>query len=351
MTHPAPLPSRGAEPVAEFPEAVGTELRRLPGDRWAIDDGADHVFLLDDHLRLLRRFRVPGNIHQVERLGFDIAGAPYTYDISPDGTLAIFAGVHHTACVTPDGRVVWEIEHAALLNSVCDLEHAGAVFPAGGGELWVFVPVPDEDLGFGGNVASVAERWVLSLSDLTVSARSESAYTTGSSVLLHPDGRHISATAVNAHDGVASTWTRWDDNGALVSHAWQDGIPLDVRRDGAAWLANQAGRLHLHFFDDPERDVIEEDCGEHESDADHALRDACFLTEDLVLAASNTQAAHLLRNAATLERTGAVAYPEPFHEEGLLRLGSRGDGTWATVSRPAGRPDAQLRLWRLMPAT
>ena len=77
-----------AELLDELTERVAGAPQRLTSGGWAALSRAGELLVLDDHLRVVGRFRVPERI--VPELEHYREPPRYRLDISPDGRLAVF---------------------------------------------------------------------------------------------------------------------------------------------------------------------------------------------------------------------------------------------------------------------
>ncbi|XCM33923.1 hypothetical protein ABXI76_35590 [Streptomyces parvus] len=210
-TVPAPLPSPEAGP----PEITGPQGRRLLVQR---SDDEIVAQPLDDAFAArtgaIVRFPAPWPRHRG------------TWEVAPDATLAVFAGVHAVRAVDPSGATRWEVRHGCW-SGRCDeihesyesyadrLDHrypeSGSVgFSADGRLVWAHVrgPLPGGELS-----PDTADEWlVIDAGDGRVLARADAeAAAAGSAHLPHPtDPAQMGLSIGEGQDGAPLRWGRWD---------------------------------------------------------------------------------------------------------------------------------------------
>ncbi|MFG2900091.1 hypothetical protein ACGFZH_23790 [Streptomyces zaomyceticus] len=210
-TVPAPMPSSLAGP----PEIVG-----LPGRRMLVQRGDDDIVVqpLDDAF--------------VARAGASIRfPAPWprrrgTWEVAPDASLAVFAGVHAVRAVEPSGATRWEVRHGCWYGACREMHESydeyadrqdhrypesGSVgFSADGGLVWAHVrgPLSEGEL----NPDTVDEWLVIDAENGRVLARADAeAAAAGSIHLPHPtDPRQMGLSIGEGQDGAPLRWGRWD---------------------------------------------------------------------------------------------------------------------------------------------
>ncbi|WP_157429440.1 hypothetical protein [Actinomadura oligospora] len=324
----ARLPRVRAELIAEFDEPVGAGIGRVRGGGWTVHDTVGNVLLLGADLKVRERFPVPGHFRD---------GGRYDWDVHPGGRWAVFAGVHRTECVGADGAAVWTLDHPARLTIDADPVPSCAVFHPGGDELWVFVPVLDDDrfddAGFG------TRRLVVDLPGMTATGTQAADESWGQDVLFHPDGQRTGSSSFDGHS-VDGYWWRWQDGAGSVAAAGA-GHPIDVHPDGTAWLGNESWTLSINRFEA----TAEAEDGDSSIRSRHEYDQASFMDRELILAVPRESDSHVLLDVGTLRVSALVEYPKTFSNEKRDDIAGVGDGTWITTSRRRFT-GTRLRRWR-----
>ncbi|MFD5693690.1 hypothetical protein [Streptomyces rubiginosohelvolus] len=210
-TVPAPLPSSQAGP----PEITGP-----PGRRLLVQRSDDEIVArpLDDAFAARAGATVRFPAPWPRRRG--------TWEVAPDATLAVFAGVHAVRAVHPSGAALWEVRHGCWAGG-CQEFHAsyeeyadrrdhrypesGSVgFSADGRLVWAHVrgPLPEGELS-----PDTADEWlVIDAEDGRVLARADAeAVAAGSAHLPHPaDPWQMGLSIGEGQDGAPLRWGRWD---------------------------------------------------------------------------------------------------------------------------------------------
>ncbi|MFF8841066.1 hypothetical protein [Streptomyces sp. NPDC015130] len=232
-TVPALLPLTQAGP----PEIAG-----LPGRRMLVQRSDDEIVArpLDDSF--------------VARTGADVRfPAPWprhrgTWEVAPDASLAVFAGVHAVRAVEPSGATRWEVRHGCWDGACQDLHEAydeyadrpdhrytasGSVgFSADGRLVWAHVrgPLSEGELG-----PDTADEWlVVDAGDGRVLARADAeAAAVGSLHLPHPsDPRQMGLSIGEGQDGAPLLWGRWDGKELTVDRLDDDLCLLGLSPSG-----------------------------------------------------------------------------------------------------------------------
>ncbi|MET7754689.1 hypothetical protein ABZT27_08240 [Streptomyces sp. NPDC005389] len=155
-----------------------------------------------------------------------------TWEVAPDASLAVFAGVHAVRAVEPSGATRWEVRHGCWYGA-CREMHAsydaytdrqdhrypesGSVgFSADGRLVWAHVrgPLPEGELS-----PDTADEWlVIDAEDGRVLARADAeAAAAGSIHLPHPtDPRQMGLSIGEGQDGAPLRWGRWDGKELIV---------------------------------------------------------------------------------------------------------------------------------------
>lgn len=292
-----------------------------------------------------------------------------TWAVSPDLTMAVFAGVHALRAVDSSGRQQWELRHrcwegACLAVHDSHEEYAdrpdhqypksgSAAFSGDGRLLWAHVPglVPGD-----GPNADIFEKWlVLSPEDGQVLARAEAdAASEGSQHLPHPaDPGQMGLSIGEGQDGAPVRWGRWDGKNLSVDYVDDDVALLSVSPAGE-WIMSvshdQDTLTIRRTYGSPSADSLELDCATVIDEAD-AYWDWAggFISETTVICStdeSDWRRGNEGRRHWLIDNTGSrpatqVIYPSPVSN----RPTAIGDGIWSTTSE-AG--DA-LNIWVLEP--
>jgi hypothetical protein len=170
----------------------------------------------------------------------------------------------------------------------------------------------------------------------------------GSTVVPHPDGRHVGLSVGEGLDGAEVYWGRWEGERPVVARLDdRTRVLVDVHPGGSAYLTtphgDSDGSLTVHEFPGgaaarrlPHEGVF--------ADGDWFDEHAGYLAPDLILVASAEAQVHLLLDADTLERVGEIEYP---FGEGLREgIATSQRDTWLTSDFLTGRHE----LWRLVRA-
>ncbi|MFH9497979.1 hypothetical protein ACH4L9_21320 [Streptomyces globisporus] len=216
-TVPAPLP---------LPQAGPPEITGPPGRRLLVQRSDDEIVAkpLDDAFAAGAGASVRFPAPWPRRRG--------TWEVAPDATLAVFAGVHAVRAVDPSGATRWEVRHGCW-SGRCEEIHesyesyadrrdhrypeSGSVgFSADGRLVWAHVrgPLPEGELSPG-----TADEWlVIDAEDGRVLARADAeAAAAGSAHLPHPaDPAQMGLSIGEGQDGAPLRWGRWDGKDLTV---------------------------------------------------------------------------------------------------------------------------------------
>ncbi|MEV5675760.1 hypothetical protein [Streptomyces sp. NPDC052179] len=171
-----------------------------------------------------------------------------TWEVAPDASVAVFAGVHAVRAVEPTGATRWEVRHGCW-SGACRETHesygeyadrrdhrypdGGSVgFSADGRLVWAHIrgPLPE-----GGPSPDAADEWlVLDAEDGRVLARvSAEAAAVGSLHLAHPTDPHQMGLSIGeGQDGAPLRWGRWDGATVDVDYVEGDLCLLSVSPSG-----------------------------------------------------------------------------------------------------------------------
>ncbi|MFF2013221.1 hypothetical protein ACFVWY_29710 [Streptomyces sp. NPDC058195] len=171
-----------------------------------------------------------------------------TWEVAPDASLAVFAGVHAVCAVEPSGAVRWEVRHGCW-SGACRESHesyaeyasrqdhrypeSGSVgFSADGRLVWAHVrgPLPGGEL----SPDTVDEWLVIDAGSGQVRARADAeAAAAGSFHLPHPADPHQMGLSIGeGQDGAPLRWGRWDGNALAVDCLDGDLCLLDLSPSG-----------------------------------------------------------------------------------------------------------------------
>ncbi|BCJ48030.1 hypothetical protein GCM10010168_23890 [Actinoplanes ianthinogenes] len=228
-TVPAPLSPASADP----PAVTGSLLVQRADTELVVDDLSGQ--------RERRRFPAPWP-------------RPFgSVAVSPDGELAVFAGVHALRAVGADGAVRWELRHGCWSAAMCTVAHVSfaeyaqdtshfyadrgsAAFSSDGRLLWAHVRGDDAD-----------EQWlIVDAADGTVLARAATGTLgSGSAHVPHPDPASMGLTV--AEDSPA-LWGHWDGD-KLHVRRFDEEVLLGVSPSGTHLLTTdpEQSALHLHL--------------------------------------------------------------------------------------------------------
>lgn len=358
-TVPALLPAT----EADFPELLGLPGRRLLAQR---GDDALLVQPLDDSfVPAGDRVRLP---------------APWPrrrgeWALAPDGTLAVFAGVHAVRAVEPSGVTRWEVRHGCWYGACREMhrsyeeygdredhrhpEGGSAAFSVDGKLVWAHVRGP---LAVGELSPDVVDEWlVLDAGDGRVLARADAeAAAAGSFHLPHPcDPGQMGLSIGEGQDGAPLRWGRWDGRELSVAYLEGDLILTGVSPSGGRLLTvtHQQDGLAVRDAGGAVVDGQEWDAGtavpRHpaaEPENDEAL--PCwdygggFLDETTLIGSTVEsdeewgEGRHWIIGTADARTPVEVAYPVPVGSRPPTALG---DGGWVT---PSESGDA-LYVWEL----
>ncbi|MCX5394995.1 hypothetical protein [Streptomyces sp. NBC_00094] len=190
----------------------------------------------------------------VPRAGADVRfPAPWprhrgTWEVAPDASVVVFAGVHAVRVVEPSGATRWEVRHGCWYGACREMhtsydEYAdrpdhrypegGSVgFSADGTIVWAHVrgPLPEGEL----HPDAVDEWLVIDAVSGRVLARADAeAAAAGSFHLPHPtDPRQMGLSIGEGQDGAPLRWGRWDGEEPAVDCLEGDLCLLSVSPSG-----------------------------------------------------------------------------------------------------------------------
>lgn len=210
-TVPAPLPPSQAGPptITGFP---GRRLLVQRSDEEVVAQALDDAFVVRPGTEV--RFPAPWP----RRRG--------TWEVAPDASVAVFAGVHAVIAVEPSGATRWEVRHGCWTGSCREMhtsyeEYAdlpdhrypegGSVgFSTDGKFVWAHVRGP---LTEGELTPDTVDEWLLlDARDGRMLARADAeAAAAGSFHFPHPTDPHQMGLSIGeGQDGAPLRWGRWD---------------------------------------------------------------------------------------------------------------------------------------------
>ncbi|WP_097985359.1 hypothetical protein [Streptomyces sp. f150] len=347
-TVPAPLPLSQAGP----PEITGP-----PGRRLLVQRSDDEIVArpLDDAFAARAGATVRFPAPWPRRRG--------TWEVAPDATLAVFAGVHAVRAVDPSGAALWEVRHGCWSGG-CEEIHAsyesyadrrdhrypesGSVgFSADGRLVWAHVrgPLPEGELS-----PDTADEWlVIDAEDGRVLARADAeAVAAGSAHLPHPtDPAQMGLSIGEGQDGAPLRWGRWDGKELTVDCLDDDLCLLSLSPSGDRLMTVSHDQDALAVRDSRGAvvEALDWDAGaaiprHPEAPADEDELPVCWdwaggFLDETTLIASTTESdedygpyRHWLVDTTTAHGFVPVDYPSPVSCEPT----ALGGGFWSTLS-------------------
>ncbi|WP_141292697.1 hypothetical protein [Streptomyces gardneri] len=293
-----------------------------------------------------------------------------TWEVAPDASVTVFAGVHAVRAVEPSGATRWEVRHGCWYGACREMHESydeyadrpdhrypesGSVgFSADGKIVWAHVrgPLPEGEL----NPDTVDEWLVVDAENGRVLARANAeAAAAGSVHLTHPtDPRQMGLSIGEGQDGAPLRWGRWDGKELTVDHLEGDLCLLSLSPSGDRLMTVSHDQDSLAVRDSsgtvmealeweaeaviprhPEAASADED---DDDDDDEML--VCwdwaggFLDESTLVASTAEsddewgQGRHWLIDTAGAAGFVPITYPSPVSCEPT----ALGNGTWSTVS-------------------
>ncbi|WP_199486748.1 hypothetical protein [Actinomadura logoneensis] len=180
-----------------------------------------------------------------------------TVAVSPDGGVAVFAGVHALQAVDAHGTLLWEHRHGCWSAAVCTEDHASfteyaddedhawadsgsAAFSPDGKLLWAHVRKRLGD--------DVAEEWlVLDPLDGRVLGRADTdTVGSGSFHIPHPDPSRMGLSVGEGEETSPVLWGHWDGSEVHVQK-FVDEVLLDVSPSGREFMSTDTGQWDLYL--------------------------------------------------------------------------------------------------------
>ncbi|WP_246212283.1 hypothetical protein [Streptomyces abyssomicinicus] len=287
--------------------------------------------------------------------------------VSPDGSLALFAGVHALRAVEPDGTTRWEAGYDCWADVVCTVRHSSfaeyagdrghrgadggsAAFSADGKLVWAHVRVhagsraPETAGGQDAADGETRERWaVLDAADGTVLGSVDTGTFGAGHHCRHPDPARMGLSVGQGDEDSPALWGRWDGR-ALTVDRFDEEVLLASSPSGRRLLTVDTLQAVLCLRDaaggaEPVWSPVDPWVTAEERIL-WAL-EAAFPAEDAVVAATETagEPRHWLVDGRTLAVRGPIGYP--VRVSGCPRPAA--PGTWATGSADL----SAVHLWAL----
>ncbi|MEU2236336.1 hypothetical protein [Streptomyces vietnamensis] len=361
-TVPALLPSSQAGPP---------ELSGLPGRRLLVQRSDDEVVArpLDDGYAARPGAEIRFPAPWPRRRG--------TWEVSPDASLAVFAGVHAVRAVEPSGATRWEVRHGCWYGACREMHESydeyaedpnhrypdgGSVgFSADGALVWAHVrgPLPEGELG-----PDTVDEWLVidaGTGRVLARANAESA-AAGSLHVPHPaDPRRMGLTIGEGQDGAPLRLGSWDGERLDVTYVEGDLCLMSVSPSGERLMtvsheqdALSVRDLHGLLFEGLEWDAESvlpphPDAPSDDEDAMPVCWDwAGGFVDETTLVVSTAESddewgevRHWLLDTTGTHGLRPITYPaQPSGQPTAL-----GNGTWATASESG----EALHVWALEP--
>ncbi|RZB13413.1 hypothetical protein StrepF001_44310 [Streptomyces sp. F001] len=294
-----------------------------------------------------------------------------TSTVAPDGSLAVFAGVHALRAIDRTGAVRWEVRHGCWYGACREMHRSfeeyaddrdhrypdggSAGFSADGRLVWAHVrgPLPGSELD-----AETVDEWlVLDAVEGRLLARANARSAAAGSVHVpHPDPRRMGLTIGEGQDGSPLRWGRWDGETLTVEYFEdQDLVLLGVSPSGDRFLTVNHDQDTLAVHDIEDGSVLAEWDAESviprhadaEPDNDEVwpfwdwaggfIDEATVITGTVESDEEWGEGRHWLIGTSPTRSPEPVAYPLPVSgtPTGL------GDGTWYTVA------GSEVHVWTL----
>jgi hypothetical protein len=255
----APLSSPEAQ-APELARSGGRNVLLQRGDRGVLRVALDDSYGLDTSEEATVRIPAPWP----QRRG--------TWAVAPDGSLAVFAGVHAVRAVEPSGAVRWEIRHGCWEGACREMhqtyeeyadrpdhkypEGGSAAFSSDGRLVWAHVrgPLPEGEL----DDEAVDEWLVVSADDGRVLARVDArAAAAGSDHLAHPDPWQMGLSIGEGQDGAPLRWGRWDGRTLTVDYFdGQDLLLIGMSSSGERFMTVDHDQAMLAVHDTADGSVV-----------------------------------------------------------------------------------------------
>jgi hypothetical protein len=262
--------------------------------------------------------------------------------VSPDGSLALFAGLHALRAVEPDGSTRWESGYDCWAEVVCRVRHASfaeyaddpghrgadggsAAFSSDGKLVWAHTRVDEGE--------HTGERWlVLDAADGRVLGGTDTGTFGAGRHCRHPDPSRMGLSVGQGDQDSPALWGRWDGRTVAVER-FDEEVLLAAGPSGERLLTVDTLQRTLRLRDAAgAAEPVTSPPDPWVTDEERILwaPEAAFPAEDAIVAATETtgEPCHWLVDAGTLAVRGPVGYPVPV--SGLPR--PAGPGTWFTAS-------------------
>ncbi|MBB4985078.1 MULTISPECIES: hypothetical protein [Streptomyces] len=361
----ATLPALMSSPQAGPPELAG-----LPGRRTLVQRSDEEIAAqpLDDAFAALPAAEVRFPAPWPRDRG--------TWEVAPDTSLAVFAGVHAVRAVEPSGATRWEVRHGCW-HGACREMHAsyeeyaedrghrypdgGSVgFSADGALVWAHVrgPLPEGELS-----PDTVDEWLVidAVSGRVLARGNAEAAAAGSEHLPHPtDPRRMGLGIGEGQDGAPLRLGSWDGERLDVTYVEGDLCLMSVSPSGERLMtvSHDQDALSVRDFRGLLLEGLEWDAesvlprhpdapSADEDDEDEAL--ACWdwaggFVDETTLVVSTVECddewgevRHWLLDTTGTHGLRQIAYPSPPSGQPT----ALGNGAWATASESG---DA-LHVW------
>ncbi|MFE6460823.1 hypothetical protein ACFVP0_25625 [Streptomyces cinereoruber] len=241
------------------PEAGPPEIVGPPGRRMIVQRSDDEIVAqpLDDDFAARAGAAVHFPAPWPRRRG--------TWQVAPDASLAVFAGVHAVRAVDPSGTTRWEVRHGCWYGACQDMHESydeyadrrdhrypesGSVgFSVDGRLVWAHVrgPLPEGELS-----PDTADEWlVVDAETGRVLGRADAeAVAAGSFHLPHPTDPHQMGLSIGeGQDGAPLRWGRWDGGRLTVDCLEGDLCLLGLSPSGDRLMTISHGQDSLSVRD------------------------------------------------------------------------------------------------------
>lgn len=245
------------------------------------------------------------------------------------------AGSDQIAVVSLDGRTVWRVPHHTWGPRLGAVGSAGScAFSPDGCQVWAVVPQPVDDAG--GD-----QCWILDAATGHVLDRVPlHCSTIGSSILPHPDGRHLLLSLDAPYEVGWIGSGRWDNGRATVSIGRSDHEVLaDLHPNGDRYLTTpiEDDKLTVRRFPDGALQAVRRGAEVFDGDDGFDLPGGFLDTGRVIAKEFDGRTALFMTD--TLEMVDVIDYPPDAVTELPL---PNGRGVWSTFDFFTGR----LQVWK-----
>jgi hypothetical protein len=315
-----------ARPLAKATVEPRSQVTRGSSGGWWVHTPGETLVALGPRFEEQGRFRLPTRWFS-------------THAVSPDGAHAFLSLRTSVRCITTTGETLWDVPHKAwgykeTSAGSCQVSPDGAL-------VWATVP----------SEAGPDTWWVLDArSGALLGQAPLASHASGSSHLVHPDGRHVGLCAQTLQGEQDAYWGAFDAGHVTVTRldAASRGL-TDVRPDGAQYLAlmpgTRGGVLSVLPFPDgpPVASIQGHDSlppfTDYPGGPDSFSSFAEYITKDLVLVSSAREGTLLVLSAENLGRVGFLQFEGTAHGSPVATDGRGHFVTYDSAKR--------LQLWEL----